>query len=257
MEINLMTWNTQLYEYGNLNGKKTDDAPVKEITTVVQNFMASYENPIVVLQEIPFKVCVGEDKWEYNPNWGKVKKEVFDKFEWFLWENNEEKLELETGIILVTAVIAKKGLLSLGGIKREVGEEYRNRFVPVVIKEKDVSILGVHAPLKEPVALNKWIESKKGYAPNIIIGDCNAGNYIKDTENEELKKNRANFQSLSTGYIDACQGKYTTCYTTQIDHILIENSFRFNKRYKLIDVIVYKVIACSDHYPIHCKMIID
>lgn len=47
MEINLMTWNTELYVYGTKGKagkiiKPFDDAPVKEVMTEVQKFMDSF-----------------------------------------------------------------------------------------------------------------------------------------------------------------------------------------------------------------------
>lgn len=252
MEINLMTWNTELYRYGarDLDGKirkRFEEAPIDEVISVIDEFLNQNQNPIVVLQEIPFKRKNEKYKWEYNAYFEKLKSFIEGKDYKLFCLNDEEEYHIK-----MTVVIAKSGFLS------EMGDMKKNNiFVPVVIKEKNVSILGVHS--HDAFELNEWIKNKKGYTPNIIIGDFNAGNYVKSNNDEEIMINRANFQMLSTGYVDACQGKYTTRYNepTQIDHILIENSFNFNQRYRLNKVNVDRTITYSDHYPIKCKMTID
>ena len=247
-----MTWNTELYRYGvkDLDGKiskRIEDAPIDEVINVINEFLTRNQNPIVVLQEIPFRRKSEKSGWIYNAHFQKLKSFIEGKdFELFCL-NDEKKYHIK-----MTVVIAKSGFLS------EMGDMKRNNiFVPVVIKEKNVSILGVHS--HNAFELNEWIKNKKGYNPNIIIGDFNAGNYVKSNNDEKIMINRANFQMLSTGYVDACQGQYTTKYEepTQIDHILIENSFEFNQRYKLNEVNVDRTIICSDHYPIKCKITID
>lgn len=252
MEINLMTWNTELYRYGarDLDGKickRFEEAPIDKVIRVIEEFLNQNQNPIVVLQEIPFKRKNEKYKWEYNAHFEKLKRFIERSNCELFCLNDDKKYHIK-----MTVIIAKRGFLS------ELDDmEQNNIFVPVVINENEVSILGVHS--HNAFELNEWIKNKNGYTPNIIIGDFNAGNYVKSNNDEEIMKNRANFQILSTGYVDACQGKYTTRYNepTQIDHILIENSFNFNQRYRLNEVNVDRTITYSDHYPIKCKMTID
>ncbi len=247
MKINLMSWNTGLYSYGTKDKtgkiiKPFEDAPVNEIINVVNKYMESSENPIVVLQEIPFKRKNENYKWEYNKYFKNVQEFVKEKNYRMFCLDSEEQFHIK-----MTVIIAKKGFL-----EETKSIQKSNIFVPVEIKEKNLRILGVHS--HNAFELNEWIKNKEAYNPNILIGDFNAGNYIKLQNDEKIAVNRINYQILSIGYIDACQGKYTTKYNTQIDHILIENSFNFNSEYKLVDAKVDKTITCSDHYPIYCQL---
>ena len=124
----------------------------------------------------------------------------------------------------------------------------------VLVKKTNLEILGVHSD--NAFELHEWIKQQKIYNPSIIIGDFNSGNYVKSQNDENIAVNRANYQMLTAGYIDACQGRYTTRYKepTQIDHIHIKNSFEFNNRYTLKDAGVDDTITYSDHYPIYCTL---
>ena len=71
MEVNLMTWNTELYRYGakDLDGKickRFEEAPIDKVISVIDEFLSWNQNPIAVLQEIPFKRKNEKNKWEYN-----------------------------------------------------------------------------------------------------------------------------------------------------------------------------------------------
>ena len=57
MELNIMTWNTQLYEYGNKVDGKIKELNYKNfnsIIEVIKKYMDNTINPIVALQEIPY-----------------------------------------------------------------------------------------------------------------------------------------------------------------------------------------------------------
>ena len=253
MEINMMTWNTQLYEYGTKDKdtgriKKTfADAPVEEVKKIITNHMESNNNPIVVLQEIPFKrKNESNHNWEYNSHFREMTKFFEDNEYDYICLDCNDKWHIK-----MTMVVSKKGLL----IEHPYIEK-NNIFVPFIIKDKDVSVLAVHA--HNAFELIKWVK-ENSYRPNIIIGDFNAGNYIKSKKDYEIEVNRVNYQMLSTGYLDVCQGKYTTNYPepTQIDHILIENSFEFNKRFTVKRSEVDSNVSISDHYPIYCKLEIE
>ena len=252
MELNMLSWNTQLYEYGTINvdtgkiEKSFEKAPVEEVKKIVDDHMESNKNPIVVLQEIPFKRKNESNRWEYNAHYLNLRDYFKGKGYELICLDCENKWHIK-----MTMVVHMKGLIA-----EQTGIEKNNLFVPVIIRDKNISILAVHS--HNAFELNEWIESLS-YRPNIIIGDFNAGNYIKAKQDDLIAENRANYQMLSTGYIDACQGKYTTNYPepTQIDHILIENSFMFNKRCTLKSSAVNNTISVSDHYPIFCKLEIE
>jgi len=67
--------------------------------------------------------------------------------------------------------------------------------------------------------------------------------------------NRQNYLLLTEGYIDLCQGVYTTKYQTQIDHILLENIDEF--KYKFENVKVNYDVKISDHYPVYCDVLFE
>lgn len=62
--------------------------------------------------------------------------------------------------------------------------------------------------------------------------------------------NRQNYLLLTEGYIDICQGEYTTRYNTYIDHALLESSYGFLSMHKYSNLNVDRSIELSDHYPI-------
>ncbi len=91
-----------------------------------------------------------------------------------------------------------------------------------------------------------------------MIGDFNASNYTKGQEEDDFKVNRSNYISLSKGYFDAVQGKYTRGFKnqkTQIDRILISQEFL--KTFKVENKKVDYDIRLSDHYPIMCEIHIN
>ena len=253
MELNMFSWNTRLYEYGTKNidtgkiEKPFDKAPVEEVLKRVDNYMESNTNPIVVLQEIPFKRKNESNLWEYNVHYLELRNHFKDKGYDLIYLDNKNEWHIK-----MTMVLSKDGLLI-----EHPSVEKNNIFVPVMMEKNNISILAVHA--HNAFELNEWIKKSLLYRPNIIIGDFNAGNYIKAEHDNEIALNRTNYQMLSTGYIDVCQGKYTTNYSepTQIDHILIENSFMFNKRFAIMSSYVDDTISVSDHYPISCKLEIE
>lgn len=158
-------------------------------------------------------------------------------------------------MIKQTVIVAKKGLINKIELKREDG----NLFIPFNVtlgeqeNKKTFCILGVHA--HDACELREWLECRKDkIKPDIMIGDFNSGNYIKDKEDCKIAINRENYQQLSTGYFDAVQGKYTTTYNTQIDHILIKNSKDFWDSFSVENAKVEDGVKLSDHYPINCEI---
>lgn len=92
------------------------------------------------------------------------------------------------------------------------------------------------------------------FTPHFIVGDFNAGNYIKDKNDKGFELNRNEFVKLSEGFIDVCNGMGTTNYIppTQVDHILIQNSQKFIGKVKTRDVVYSK--EYSDHFPLICSI---
>ena len=147
----------------------------------------------------------------------------------------------------MTAVISKKGLI-VPGKKNPVNGVPLNCYVPFNIKNTDIKALAVHA--HNAFECRNYLSCNSHY--NLILGDFNAGNYIKGSEfaDQEMAVNRQNYLLLTEGYIDLCQGEYTTEYKTYIDHILLESSFDFISKHRYRNIIVNRNKKLSDHYPI-------
>lgn len=244
MNIKFMTWNTQLYEYGNklFEGKNIDDGKEKlskEIKIVLSHLKK--ENSIVVLQEIPYKSNI---TWKKHELFIEFKKNFPDnKYSLIYNVNNKNQIKM-------TVVIAKKDFIKLNteGVNN-------NCCVSFNINEMDLNVLGVHShnafELRELLFTNELVH------PNIMLGDFNSGNYLKQKEDNKIVVNRQNYLLLTEGYIDICQGEYThRIYKTHIDHILLENSNKFLEKHKYNNVIVDREITLSDHYPIYCEIAI-
>ena len=231
MNINIMTWNTQLYEYGNeVRGltKEINGALYDSIIKLVDKHLGQ-ENAIAILQELPY-MC--------NRTW--EKHELFEKFE---DHYPQEKYDVIYNIssqyqIKMTVVIAKEGLIERINSNNK---GYCNCFVSFRVKNTDLHILAVHQ--KDNVHVSDRLNTVK---PNIILGDFNAGDYTKPVEEKQFQKNRDNYKKLlAQGYTDICDGQITTKYKTPIDHILIDSK-NVNKAKKL-DIVQD---GLSDHYRI-------
>ena len=83
-----------------------------------------------------------------------------------------------------------------------------------------------------------------------MLGDVNAGIYIKKSNDNEIAVNRQNYLLLTEGYIDICQGEHTTKYRTYIDHVLLKSSYAFLQTHKVTGLCVDRSVKLSDHYPI-------
>lgn len=75
---------------------------------------------------------------------------------------------------------------------------------------------------------------------------------MKDKEDITFKANRKSYLDFMEGYIDVCQGKETTQYFSQIDHILVKNDKKNSKIYRRLNyaIKIIDIIKISDHYPI-------
>jgi exonuclease III len=244
MNINFMTWNTQLYEYGNKSFKRKNIDDGKKILSEQIEIVLSYlekENSIVVLQEIPYKSNI---TWKEHELFVEFKNN-FPENQYSLIYNVNNNYQIK-----MTVVISKKEF-----IKPNIEGVNNNCCVSFTINGTDLNVLGVHS--HNAFELRELLFTKELVRPNIMLGDFNSGNYLKQNEDNKIVVNRQNYLLLTEGYIDICQGEYTHhIYKTHIDHILLENSNEFLEKHKYNNVIVDRKITLSDHYPIYCEIMI-
>lgn len=242
MKINLMTWNTQLFEFGNKTFKnKNISAGLDNLENQKEVILAHLkkENSLAVLQEIPYKSNL---TWRDHELFTAFKnffpKESYD----MIYNISSEKQ------IKMTIVLANKGF-----VEEKIDGVNNNCCVSFKVQGVDLDILGVHS--HNALELRNWLSEKEPFRPNIMLGDFNAGNYVKHKNDKEIAVNRKNYLLLMEGYIDICQGRYThRIYKTHIDHILLENSNEFLESYSYNNVVVDNTISLSDHYPIYCEL---
>jgi Endonuclease/Exonuclease/phosphatase family. len=236
-KISLMTWNIKDCNSANMN------IVIKHLEN---------KNSIAILQEFPYR-----NEKEFLLNF----KEYFQEDIYDCIYNAVNKANF------VTVAIAKKrlnikddeGLITKTDINANV--DYACRYVSFKIDKKGfegLKILGVHVPAKDQSDLRKKLSEKPNYHPNIILGDFNAGNYIKNDpqKDAEFSPHRIEYLLLTEGYIDLVQGQYTFKYKTHIDHVLLENSNEFISKYKYSNVYVDQELELSDHYPITFELIL-
>lgn len=243
MHLNILTWNTQLYECGNQVGnkrKEIDTELFEEVIDLIDKHL-NKDNAIAVLQEIPF---VSNVTWKEHELF-KMFKEHYDTEKYTVIYNVFSKKQIK-----MTVVVSKKGL-----IDRVDNCEINNCYVPFKICGTDILALGVHA--HNAFECHEYLKRNEQINYNMILGDFNAGNYLlKDAvRDKKIAINRRDYLLLTEGYIDIVQGQYTTKYETHIDHILLENSNDFILKHKYIGVDVNREIGLSDHYPIVFELV--
>ncbi len=249
MKIKLMTWNTQLYEYGNIIAtnkpvRSIDYTRCNEVLKVIKEHIDkkenAKENAIAVLQEIPLRSNItNSEHIIFTLLCG-----AFPEKDYTVIYNVNETIRNQ---IKMTVVISKKNFIRKDeeGINRS-NEDYCNCFVSFMVD--NVKVLAVHQSLKKGGFVNDKIIS--GYTPDIILGDFNAGNYKKREESNEFKNNRQKYITLlNNGYTDICQGQNTTKYGTPIDHVLIKSNIKYEANFKIDEK-----NNNSDHYPIYCEI---
>lgn len=245
MKINIMTWNTQLYEYGNALFKKSIEdglITLKKQKEILLTHLEK-ENSLAVLQEVPYmRKDNRTGEWKEHELFTELIK-VFPEERYKMCYNVSNDHQ-----IIMTIVVSNKGL-----VERAVGVN-NNRCISFKVKGTGLYLLGVHAHAGHVNELRGWLSEKERFRPNIILGDFNAGNYVKDKGDEEIAENRRNYLLLTEGYIDICQGRYTYQGKTQIDHVLLENNNKFWESYSYKNVHVDRGIKLSDHYPIYCEI---
>lgn len=239
-----MTWNTQLYQYGNNLFKqfKLDDG-IKILNQEIEliKLHLKKENAIAVLQEIPYKSNI---TWKEHLIFTELNK-FFSPHKYSILYNisNEKQIKM-------TVVIAEKGLI----LSNPEGLN-NNCCVSFSVNNTDLDVLGLHS--HNAFELRGWLSTNKTFRPNVLLGDFNSGNYIKEKNDNSIAINRQNYLFLLEGFIDLCQGKYThRIHKTHIDHIFLECTNSFLDKHKYSNVCIDRSVSLSDHYPIYCNITI-
>lgn len=257
--MKILTWNVNNFNGSNWNlmdNKWADNEVIKRennANKIFEKVTSIIEQPddIAILQEFPY-----QDKW----------KNIFDNeyknhtiISWY-YNDSDKEFCVEPKYGGVTVAIVKNNswwyLRSLNGHKSNKNKkvDYSNRYIEMYNADKEINLLGVHP--NDAHALIEWLSKNydKRFVPNIIVGDFNAGNYIKANSDVKFAENRREFLRLTEGFIDVCDGMVTTNYKrpTQIDHILIQNSDMFIVKIKKRDV--FYSMDYSDHYPLFAEI---
>ncbi len=257
--MKILTWNVN-----NFNGKKwnykahnwnnnedTEEREnnankiFKEVTSKIEQ-----ADDIAILQEFPYQ----EIEWK---NIIDTKYENHTIISWYHDDSDKEfRVEPKYGGVTV-AIVTKDSNWKLRSLKEHQHNknkivDYSNRYIEMRNDDKNINLLGVHP--NDAGALIQWLSKNcdKSFEPHAIVGDFNAGNYIKDNPGNDFQKNRRNFLILTEGFIDVCNGMATTNYDppTQIDHILIQNSGMFVVKKRE----VFYSMEYSDHYPLFTEI---
>ncbi len=246
MIANFMTWNTGLFMYGNRFGKKPvleiTDSKYEEIFTHIRNFLDTKDHAIVVLQEIPY---VSNLNWKSHPLFEKFM-EAFQKDCVILYNKIKTDKALK-----MTVVLTKKQKEGQELLHPAAGAEKDNNcYVSFQIANRDtaIAVLAVHA--HDAFECREYLARHSEINYSLMLGDFNAGNYIKKSNDNEIAVNRQNYLLLTEGYIDICQGEHTTKYRTYIDHVLLKSSYDFLQTHKVTGLCVDRSVKLSDHYPI-------
>lgn len=241
MNINFMTWNTRLYMKGNRVGRnqeKIDFEKYKDIIEIIK-IHVNKKNGIAILQEIPYKSNITRKEHELFVEL----KNDFPKDQYSLIYNVSNQNQIK-----MTVVIAKNEV-----IQHNKDGLNNNCCVSFLVNKTDLNVLGVHS--HNAFELREWLPGEELFNPNIMLGDFNSGNYIKEKNDNKIMVNRKNYLMLTEGYIDICQGEYTHhIYKTHIDHILLKNNNGFHEKYKYKNVKVDREVILSDHYPLYCEI---
>lgn len=257
-----MTWNTELYIYGNKgkNGKlmaDISDADFSSIKSRVNSFLTTKENAIVILNEWPYKCNLTDEYHEFFSDfYKKYSDDSGNDYRMYFNVNTNVKNQIK-----MTVVIAKKDI-----IDEVKGSLNSNIYITFGIKGTDLIVLGAHP--HDAVELYDslvWLGKKKQPMPDIIVGDLNSGDYTKGNETVQFKKNREHYRKVlkELGYEDVCKGEMTRRYIfdngyhyyTPIDHILVRKDTAYKYRYS--DVMVSQDYSLSDHCPITFDIIVE
>ena len=258
MKYSLMTWNTELYIYGNkgIDGELMADikhADYPSIKSKINTFLMSNENAIVLLNEWPYKCNCTDDYHVFFSDFYREKNEDYKhKMIFNVYEDVKNQIKMNV-------VLANEGLID------KVSDGLNsNIFVTFELMGTDIRVLSAH-PHDAVELYNSLVDlDKMGKPmPDIIVGDLNSGIYTKVKESIEFKENRCHYRKVlkEFGYKDACRGEMTRRYIfdngyqyyTPIDHILIKEDTLNN--FKCDDVMVSQDYSLSDHCPISFNII--
>lgn len=220
--LSILTWNTQLYEQGNIienTIKKIDIYNFMSIVKFIKNHLEQ-ENSIVFLQEIPY--CCNAT-WRAHFLYTKFK-EFFNPNEYDVKWN----LTSPNQIMMNVAISAPNTLI--------LDHSNWNDNRTISVHYKGLNITGIHA--KNGVYNVDYINKLSNNTAHVILGDFNSGDYAKS-------ENRQTFNNLLKHHTCICN-EPTTIYNTPIDHIFVDN----NIVYKCSKPIVHNTIKFSDHFPV-------
>lgn len=253
--MKIMTWNVNMFngdrwsskDHNWTNNQESERNKNAEniFKFVVQNVIA--DSDIAILQEFPHH----EENWRSEFE----KKYISHRIKTWYYEDLDKDYCVNTKYGVTVAIIKENSKWDLSRLSNHSlngnGQvDYSNRYIDLHNNDKNINLMGAHP--KDARAMRSWINTgyKKDHISHIIVGDFNAGNYIKDGCDNKFINNRKEFMILSEGYIDVCNGMGTTNYTpsTQVDHILIQNSQKFIGRVKTRDVVYSE--KYSDHFPL-------
>ena len=186
MKYSLMTWNTELYIYGNKDkdGKlmaDINDADYLSIKSKINKFLMSNENAIVLLNEWPYKCNCTNNYHEFFSDFREQNKNKHK----MIFNVNENVINQ----IKMNVVVANEGLIY------QVSDGLNNNiFVTFGLTGTDIRLLSAH-PHDAVELYNSLVElDKMGKPmPDIIVGDLNSGNYSKVNESIEFQKNKNHF----------------------------------------------------------------
>ena len=250
MKVNLMTWNTRLYEYGNIidQQKKKPVKPIdvirdNAVLEVIKDHIDKKENAIAVLQEIPLRSNITNREHEIFT----LICDTFPEKDYTILYNVNETVRNQ---IKMTVVISKKNFVKKDedGINSN-NKDYCNCFVSFMVGE--LKILAVHQSLRKDGFIEDKIKDTN-YNPDIIIGDFNAGDYNKSNETKEFQENREKYRDLIKKYTDKVK-KVTSINNTEIDHILVKDGLNLKNESCYVD----DNNILSDHYPIYYSFEIE
>lgn len=248
--IHFLTWNTQLFEMGNILRKNQEVKSINmnvfdEIIKKVKDFLNSKDEAIVILQEIPYKSNI--DFKEH---------ELFNKFNFAFPDKMYKKIynissESQIKMTVVLSKITNDNPIILPNNNCV----NNNKCVSFSIVDLNLLILGVHSHNAKEL----YDSLSKYQSPDMMIGDFNSGDYNKRNEDSDFKNNKNYYKKLVNGYTDICNGNNTRKiifqngfnYETPIDHVLLKNKSELTHYKCELVKIDRSVDSLSDHYPIY------
>lgn len=190
-------WNPKVNSWGNNDIKEREENANKifeKVTSIIKG-----DDDIAILQEFPYH----ENKWKkyFDTNY----KDRMIIASWY-YEESDKKFCADTEYGITIAVVTKSSKWTLRSLSEHSYNnkkvDYSNRYIELYNKNKNINLIGVHP--RNAYALREWLcqDCMKDFSPDIIAGDINAGNYIKDHSDYEFELNRGEFLRLTEGFID-------------------------------------------------------